>query len=61
MLGRPAIYPWRTMKVGDSFQLRPGLSLASAKSMCNIAARRTGRCFAVEAGKTRMTVTRVYK
>lgn len=61
-MGRPAIYPWSTMKVGETFEVR-GVSPDSARSMAYNAARRTGRKFTTTLHKTKqrsfIVVTRI--
>lgn len=46
-MGRPPMYPWRTMKVGGEFVLTGSMSRQSAWSQCVRAHRRTGRTFTI--------------
>lgn len=58
-MARPPKYPWRTMKVGEQFQIAAG-SLDSARAMAHTANNRTGRHFRVHHLHTgELVVTRV--
>ena len=47
-MGRPPKYPWRTMKVGQAFDLDGSATPASAWSQVARAKKRTGRKFKIE-------------
>lgn len=54
-----ASYPWRTMKIGDSFLFPETYHILSARSACHLAMKRTGYKFKVRQTKEGLCCWRV--
>lgn len=45
--GRPAVWPWHELEIGQGFFFPPGFNVASARNVAYVAGKRLGKTFTV--------------